>query len=104
MIISAGYNIAGPEVEEAMLAHDDVVECCVIGIPDDAKGQIVKAFVVVRDPIVGDEAMAQQLMEFTRQRIAPYKCPRVIEFVTALPRTSTGKLQRYVLRNGVTRA
>jgi 2-aminobenzoate-CoA ligase len=99
MIISAGYNIAGPEVEEALLAHADVLECCVVGVPDEAKGQIVKAFVVVRDGVVADEARARQLMDFTRQRIAPYKCPRAIEFVTALPRTSTGKLQRYVLRD-----
>ena len=102
MIISAGYNIAGPEVEEALLAHEDVLECCVIGVPDEAKGQIVKAFVVMRDGGAGGEARAQELIEFTRHRIAPYKCPRVIEFVTSLPRTATGKLQRYVLRGVAT--
>jgi 2-aminobenzoate-CoA ligase len=100
MIISAGYNIAGPEVEEALLAHVDVLECCVVGVPDEAKGQIVKAFVVIRDSEGNDHARARELIEFTRQRIAPYKCPRVIEFVTSLPRTATGKLQRHVLRDG----
>ena len=114
MIISAGYNIAGPEVEEALLAHEDVLECCVIGVPDEAKGHIVKAFIVMRDGFVtrdggehgeggeDGEARAQELIEFTRHRIAPYKCPRVIEFVTSLPRTATGKLQRYVLRGVAT--
>ena len=100
MIISAGYNIAGPEVEEALLAHDDVLECCVVGVPDEAKGQIVKAFVVLRDGVVDDETREKELIAFTKQRIAPYKCPRVIEFVPSLPRTATGKLQRYVLRDG----
>jgi 2-aminobenzoate-CoA ligase len=99
MIISAGYNIAGPEVEEALLAHDEVLECCVVGVPDEAKGQIVKAFVVLRDGAAGDEARVRELIKFTQQRIAPYKCPRAIEFVTSLPRTATGKLQRYVLRS-----
>jgi 2-aminobenzoate-CoA ligase len=72
----------------------------VVGIPDEAKGQIVKAFVVLRDTAEHDEAQISELIEFTRQRIAPYKCPRAIEFVSSLPRTATGKLQRYVLRNG----
>lgn len=99
MIISAGYNIAGPEVEEALLTHADVVECCVVGVPDEAKGQVVKAFVVVREGVTGDEAKGQELMVYARTRIAPYKCPRVVEFMATLPRTSTGKLQRYVLRN-----
>jgi 2-aminobenzoate-CoA ligase len=99
MIISAGYNIAGPEVEEALLAHDDVLECCVVGVPDEVKGQIVKAFIVVRDGVAHDDAKGRELIEFTRQRIAAYKCPRVVEFVSSLPRTATGKLQRYVLRN-----
>ena len=98
MIISAGYNIAGPEVEEALLAHADVVECCVVGVPDEAKGQVVKAYVVLRAGTTGDDDLARGLQEFARQRIAPYKCPRLIEFATELPRTSTGKLQRYVLR------
>ncbi len=98
MIISAGYNIAGPEVEEALLAHDDVLECCVVGVPDEARGQIVKAFIVVRDGVADDDAKGRELIEFTRERIAAYKCPRVVEFVSSLPRTATGKLQRYVLR------
>ncbi len=102
MIISAGYNIAGPEVEEALLAHDDVLECCVVGVTDEAKGQVVKAFIVVRDGVADDDDLARELIEFTRQRIAPYKCPRVVEFVSSLPRTATGKLQRYVLRSAAT--
>ncbi len=99
MIISSGYNIAGPEVEEALLAHEDVVECCVVGLPDEARGQLVTAFVVLRDGVLGDDAEVDQLKEFVKSRIAPYKHPRAIEFLPELPRTSTGKLQRYVLRN-----
>src|SRR5262245_24472379 len=98
MIISSGYNIAGPEVEEALIAHHDVVECCVVGVPDEARGHLVKAFVVLRPGVTGDDEEADRLKEFVKARIAPYKHPRAIEFVTELPRTSTGKVQRYVLR------
>ena len=97
MIVSAGYNIAGPEVEQALLAHPDVVECAVVGAPDADRGMIVKAFVVVAPERAG-QVSAEELQEFCRQAIAPYKRPRVIEFVDDLPRTSTGKLQRYRLR------
>jgi acyl-coenzyme A synthetase/AMP-(fatty) acid ligase len=102
IIISSGYNIAGPEVEEALLGHPDVAECGVVGVPDEARGHVVKAFVVLRDgaaPAGGDDK-ARELQDFVKQRIAPYKYPRQIEFVTALPRTNTGKLQRYRLRQG----
>jgi 2-aminobenzoate-CoA ligase len=99
MIISSGYNVAGPEVEEALLAHDAVLECCVVGVPDEAKGQIIKAYVVLREGVPADEATQRALIAFARDRIAPYKCPRAVEFIAALPRTSTGKVQRYVLRN-----
>jgi 2-aminobenzoate-CoA ligase len=100
IIISAGYNIAGPEVEEALLSHPDVAECGVVGVPDEARGHLVKAFVVLaRDAAGGPDARARELQDYVKQRIAPYKYPRQIEFVTSLPRTSTGKLQRYRLRD-----
>ena len=99
MIISGGYNIAGPEIEEALLRHPDVAECGVVGVPDEARGQIVKAFVVLRDGASGGEAKVAELQEFVKQRIAPYKYPRAVEFLAALPRTNTGKLQRYRLRD-----
>ena len=98
MIISGGYNIAGPEIEEVLLAHPDVAECGVVGIPDEARGQIVKAFVVLRDGSAADDAKARELQDLVKDRIAPYKYPRSIEFVQALPRTNTGKLQRFRLR------
>jgi 2-aminobenzoate-CoA ligase len=99
MIISAGYNIAGPEVEEALLGHPAVLECCVVGVPDDDRGQLVKAFVVVAPDAVPGDALAAELQAHAKQRIAPYKYPRAVEFVDALPRTSTGKVQRFKLRN-----
>ncbi len=105
MIISSGYNIAGPEVEGALLEHPRVLECAVVGAPDEARGTIVKAFVVLRqaqdDKEAGaqdDAALVSELQEFVKARIAPYKYPRAIEFVTELPRTQTGKLQRFKLR------
>jgi 2-aminobenzoate-CoA ligase len=101
MIISAGYNIAGPEVEEALLAHPDVVDCGVVGAPDAERSMIVTAYVVLRDgvPAAADaSARAAALQDFVKQRIAPYKYPRLITFAAALPRTNTGKLQRYRLR------
>ncbi|HEY4080247.1 MAG TPA: benzoate-CoA ligase family protein [Burkholderiaceae bacterium] len=99
MIISGGYNIAGPEVEGALLAHPAVAECAVIGLADEERGQIVKAFVVLRP---GHEASAETvktLQEFVKATVAPYKYPRAIEFRTSLPRTETGKLQRFRLRS-----
>jgi 2-aminobenzoate-CoA ligase len=98
MIISGGYNIAGPEVESALLLHPAVAECGVVGWPDEARGMIVKAFVVLRPGHTGDAAMVAALQEFVKQTIAPYKYPREIEFRASLPRTETGKLQRYKLR------
>ncbi len=98
MIVSSGYNIAGPEVEEALLTHPAVVECCVVGVPDAARGQLVKAYVVLPDGVTGDAALVAELQAFAKAGIAPYKYPRAIEFVTTLPRTSTGKIQRFVLR------
>jgi 2-aminobenzoate-CoA ligase len=98
MIISGGYNIAGPEIEEVLLSHPDVAECGVVGVPDQARGQIVKAYVVLIAGVTGDEAKARELQDLVKQQIAPYKYPRAVEFVTSLPRTNTGKLQRFRLR------
>jgi 2-aminobenzoate-CoA ligase len=100
MIISAGYNIAGPEVESALLAHEAVAECGVIGVADEERGQIVKAFVVLKPGYTGNTAMAKTLQDYVKNAIAPYKYPRAIEFRDALPRTETGKLQRFRLREG----
>jgi 2-aminobenzoate-CoA ligase len=98
MIVSSGYNIAGPEVEEALLAHPDVAECGVVGAPDEARGQVVKAYVVLVPGVSDDANKVTELKDFVKAQIAPYKYPRVIEFVKQLPRTSTGKLQRFRLR------
>ncbi len=98
MIVSAGYNIAGPEVENALLAHPAVAECAVIGWPDDERGQIVKAFVVLRLGYQRNDDMVAELQEHVKRNIAPYKYPRAVEFIDALPRTYTGKLQRFKLR------
>jgi len=98
MIISSGYNIAGPEVEEALLAHPAVGECAVVGVPDEARGTVVKAVVVVAEGFEPRGPLAGELQDFVKQRIAPYKYPRIVEFAESLPRTSTGKLQRFRLR------
>ena len=98
MIVSAGYNIAGPEVEWALLAHPAVRECAVIGAADAERGTVVKACVVLTLGRAGDIALVKELQDFVKQRIAPYKYPRVIEFLEALPKTATGKLQRKALR------
>jgi len=97
MIISAGYNIASPEVEDALMAHPAVAECGVIGVADEERGQIVKAYVVLRPGQPAGEATAAELQQFVKQAIAPYKYPRAVEFIDALPRTATGKLQRFRL-------
>ncbi|HEY5559929.1 MAG TPA: AMP-binding protein, partial [Steroidobacteraceae bacterium] len=98
MIVSAGYNIAGPEVEWALLAHPAVRECAVIGAPDPERGTVVKACVVLAPGTAGDAVLTRELQDFVKQRIAPYKYPRVIEYFEALPKTATGKLQRKALR------
>ncbi len=99
MIMSAGYNLAGPEVEGALLLHAAVAECGVIGAADAERGAIVKAFIVLKPGFAPGKALAAQLQEHVKQVIAPYKYPRAIEFVEALPRTETGKLQRFRLRS-----
>jgi 2-aminobenzoate-CoA ligase len=98
LIVSSGYKISGPEVENALLEHASVAECGVVGIPDEERGCIVKAFVVLRPGVAATEATTRELQEFVKSQIAPYKYPRSIEFVSALPRTETGKLQRFRLR------
>ena len=98
MIISAGYNIAGPEVETVLLTHPAVAECGVVGQPDAERGQIVKAYVVLKQGFAADMALTRALQEHVKSSVAPYKYPRAIEYVTSLPRTETGKLQRFALR------
>ncbi|MEZ5605636.1 MAG: AMP-binding protein [Burkholderiaceae bacterium] len=98
MIITAGYNVGAPEVEDCLLTHPAVAECGVIGKPDEVRGMIIKAVVVLRAGHPANEAMAEALQEYVKKHIAPYKYPREVEFVTALPRTETGKLQRFKLR------
>jgi acyl-coenzyme A synthetase/AMP-(fatty) acid ligase len=98
MIVSAGYNIAGPEVENALLRHPDVAETAVVGLPDADRGMVVKAFVVLRPGVSAGPETAAGLQDFVKREIAPYKYPRAVEFVAALPRTATGKLQRFRLR------
>jgi 2-aminobenzoate-CoA ligase len=98
MIVSSGYNIAGPEVEEVLLSHPAVAECGVVGAPDEDRGHIVKAYIVLRAGHNGDAALTKTLQDFVKNAVAPYKYPRAIEYVTALPRTQTGKLQRFELR------
>jgi len=98
MIISAGYNIAGPEVEAVLLTHPAVAECGAVGAPDAERGQIVKAYVVLKEGFSGDAALTRTLQDFVKATVAPYKYPRAIEYVSKLPRTETGKLQRFELR------
>ncbi len=101
MIVSSGYNIGGPEVEAAIDQHPDVVENAVIGIPDEERGSIVCAFVVLREGVTGDAAKRKEIQDFVKQTIAPYKYPRDVRFVTELPRNPSGKLQHFKLRDRV---
>ncbi|MDR3554075.1 MAG: AMP-binding protein [Syntrophobacteraceae bacterium] len=98
IIVTSGYNVASPEVESVLLEHPAVSECGVIGIPDPDRGQIIKAFIVLNTGYTGDAELVKALQDFVKQTAAPYKYPRAIEFVTALPRTETGKLQRFKLK------
>ena len=98
MIVSAGYNIAGPEVEAALLSHAEVAECAVIGQADVERGQIVSAFVVLKPGVAADEATVKRLQDHVKATIAPYKYPRAVTFVDQLPKTPTGKIQRFRLR------
>jgi len=98
MIVSSGYNIAAPEVENALYAHPAVQECAVVGVPCEERGQKVKAFIVAAPGRDAGIALAVELQEHVKATIAPYKYPREVEFVDALPKTATGKLQRFALR------
>jgi 2-aminobenzoate-CoA ligase len=99
MIISSGYNIAGPEVEAALLSHPDVKECAVIGVPDEERGQIVQAHVVLKDGLVASAECVKRLQDHVKATIAPFKYPRSVKFNDALPKTQTGKIQRFRLRH-----
>jgi 2-aminobenzoate-CoA ligase len=99
MIISSGYNIAGPEVEAALLSHPDVKECAVIGVPDEERGQIVQAHVVLKDGALPEPRTVKKLQDHVKATIAPYKYPRSVKFIEALPKTQTGKIQRFRLRS-----
>jgi 2-aminobenzoate-CoA ligase len=98
MIVTAGYNISGPEVEEALLAHEAVADCACVASPDPERGNIVKAFVVLKPEVSDPSSMTTALQDFVKAQIAPYKYPREVEFVKSLPRTETGKVQRFKLR------
>ncbi|MGP1397337.1 MAG: benzoate-CoA ligase family protein [Inquilinaceae bacterium] len=98
MIVTSGYNVAGPEVEAALLAHEAVAECGVVGAPHPERGSVVRAYVVLRDGVTGDAALVKTLQDFVKAEVAPYKYPREVVFVATLPRTETGKLQRFALR------
>ena len=98
MIITAGYNVAGPEVEAALMQHPAVAECGVVGRPDDERGMVILAYVVLKQGQTGDDAQIKLLQDHVKHSLAPYKYPREVRFVTALPRTETGKLQRFALR------
>jgi 2-aminobenzoate-CoA ligase len=103
MIVSSGYNIAAPEVENALLSHESVLECAVIGVPCEERGQRVKAFVVPAPGEQPGDTLAETLKAHVKATIAPYKYPRDIEFASELPRTVTGKLKRFSLRDGAAR-
>jgi len=101
MIVSSGYNIGGPEVEAAIDTHPDVLECAVVGRSDAERGEVVCAFVVLRDGATGDAAKAKEIQDHVKQVIAPYKYPRDVRFCDSLPRNASGKLQRFALRASV---
>jgi 2-aminobenzoate-CoA ligase len=102
MIISSGYNIAGPEVEAALLSHPDVKECAVVGVPDEERGQIVQAHVVLKDGVAASAECVKRLQDHVKATIAPFKYPRSVKFIDALPKTQTGKIQRFRLRHSET--
>jgi 2-aminobenzoate-CoA ligase len=98
MIVTAGYNVSGPEVESVLIDHPKVRECAVVGVPDADRGTIVKAYIVLRDAKHAEPATIKELQDYVKATIAPYKYPRAVEFLEALPRTETGKVQRFKLR------
>ena len=98
MIISSGYNISAQEVERVLMEHPKVAECAVVGVPDEARGNIVRACIVLDNPSQAGEALAEEIQNFVKAAIAPYKYPRDIKFLEVLPKTQTGKIQRFRLR------
>ncbi|WP_322042033.1 AMP-binding protein [Paraburkholderia sp. J67] len=98
MIVSSGYNIAGPEVETVLMQHPAVADCGVTGVPDELRGQVVKAFVVLHPGFTGSDALVAELQAFVKNAVAAYKYPRLVAFIDALPRTETGKLKRSALK------
>lgn len=98
MIVSSGYNISGSEVEQILIEHAKIKECAVVGAPDDERGQVVKAFVVLKDGASPSDDLARDIQEFVKNAVAPYKYPRLVRFLDELPKTATGKIQRYLLK------
>jgi 2-aminobenzoate-CoA ligase len=98
MIISSGYNIAAIEVESVLLTHEAILECAVVGLPDEERGMLVCAHIVLKDQVMADESLKIQIQNWFKNTAAPYKYPRVINFVTSLPKTETGKIQRFKLK------
>ncbi|TAN49147.1 MAG: 2-aminobenzoate-CoA ligase [Rhodospirillales bacterium] len=98
MIVSSGYNISAQEVEQVLIEHPKIKECAVVGAPDDERGQIVKAFVVLTDEAMASEDLAHDIQDFVKHAVAPYKYPRLVRFLDELPKTATGKIQRYLLK------
>ena len=101
MIVSSGYNIAGPEVEAALLSHAAVAECGVIGASSEERGMIVEAHIVLADSREGSDELIQSIQDHVKQKIAPYKYPRSVVFCDSLPKTATGKIQRFRLKQSV---
>ena len=98
MIISSGYNIAAIEVESVLLTHEDILECAVVGVPDDERGMLVCAYIVLKDEDKATDVMKNRIQHWFKEVAAPYKYPRVIHFIDALPKTETGKIQRFKLK------
>jgi 2-aminobenzoate-CoA ligase len=98
MIVTSGYNVSGPEVENVLLGHPAVAECAVVGVPDEARGHLVKAFIVPTTEVKDAPVLVGELQAYVKAELAPYKYPRAIEFVRTLPKTLTGKIQRFRLR------
>ena len=98
MIISSGYNIAAIEVESVLLTHEDILECAVVGLPDEERGMLVCAHVVLKDQSKATDAMKNRIQHWFKEVAAPYKYPRVINFIQILPKTETGKIQRFKLK------
>jgi 2-aminobenzoate-CoA ligase len=102
MIISSGYNIAAIEVESVLLTHDDIAECAVVGLPDESRGMLVCAYIVLKDSTKASDELTKSIQQWFKEVAAPYKYPREIRYVDVLPKTETGKIQRFKLKNPIT--